>query len=458
MSFVQALMAIGYRPIPLSGGPGQKVVDIAIQRTLAEPAQPRRRRRPRQQRRRLPRAGRGSSRRAPDRTRRVHRVPQQRLHRLRRARAGVLRPRVRHARLQRAPAARADHPDRRLRPGRLPLMRLLVLGGTQFLSREVAAQAARAGHEVVCANRGRSGTAAPGTTTVHWDRDEPAPPDLTAAGPYDAVVDVARQPQHVRHALAAVPDAHWVFVSTISVYADVADPAGPGTGRLHEPVGEDYGALKVACEEPGPGGGPRDDRAPRPGRRAGRPERTLRLLGAARRRDGCTGRAGAAGRAGPGDRRARPRRVDHHPRRGATGDDPRRCRSGAADGGPRARGRPRRGGDLAAGRLPRRAGRGAVGRSGQHPRLASPSRARRHAGPRRAAGPRRRAHRAAPRRDGPGHPGLAGGGPGGRDRRHHPRAGGRPPHRVEHHLVSCGAPHRHRQRQRHPCGPPPRLR
>jgi len=32
--FVQALMAIGYRPIPLSGAPDQKVVDIAIQRTL----------------------------------------------------------------------------------------------------------------------------------------------------------------------------------------------------------------------------------------------------------------------------------------------------------------------------------------------------------------------------------------------------------------------------------------
>ncbi|HWJ66633.1 MAG TPA: NYN domain-containing protein [Nocardioides sp.] len=36
MSFVQALLAMGFRPIPLSGGPGQKVVDIAIQRTLAE--------------------------------------------------------------------------------------------------------------------------------------------------------------------------------------------------------------------------------------------------------------------------------------------------------------------------------------------------------------------------------------------------------------------------------------
>ena len=36
MPFVQALLAIGYRPIPLSGAPGEKVVDIAIQRTLVE--------------------------------------------------------------------------------------------------------------------------------------------------------------------------------------------------------------------------------------------------------------------------------------------------------------------------------------------------------------------------------------------------------------------------------------
>jgi len=36
MTFVQALLAIGYRPVPLSGGPGEKVVDIAIQRTLVE--------------------------------------------------------------------------------------------------------------------------------------------------------------------------------------------------------------------------------------------------------------------------------------------------------------------------------------------------------------------------------------------------------------------------------------
>jgi uncharacterized protein len=36
MAFVQALLGIGYRPVALSGGVGEKVVDIAIQRTLAE--------------------------------------------------------------------------------------------------------------------------------------------------------------------------------------------------------------------------------------------------------------------------------------------------------------------------------------------------------------------------------------------------------------------------------------
>lgn len=139
-------------------------------------------------------------------------------------------------------------------------MRLLVLGGSQFLSHEVAAEAARRGHEVVCANRGHSGMVPPGVTQVLWDRSEPAPAELLPDDDqgFDAVVDVARQPSHVRSALAAVPDAHWVFVSTISVYADDSDPAGPGAGRLKEPIAEDvdlaedpeaYGGLKVTCEQ-----------------------------------------------------------------------------------------------------------------------------------------------------------------------------------------------------------------
>ncbi len=134
-------------------------------------------------------------------------------------------------------------------------MRLLVLGGTVFLSREVAAEALRRGHDVTCACRGVSGDVADGATLLAWDRNDAPPAGL---GEYDAVVDVSRIPSHVRRAVAAVPDAHWVFVSTINVYADDATPGGPGTVPLREPITEDvdlaedpeaYGPMKVACEE-----------------------------------------------------------------------------------------------------------------------------------------------------------------------------------------------------------------
>jgi nucleoside-diphosphate-sugar epimerase len=134
-------------------------------------------------------------------------------------------------------------------------MRLLVLGGTVFLSREVAAEALRRGHDVTCACRGISGDVPDGATLLTWDRADEPPPDL---GEYDAVVDVSRRPSHVRRAVAAVPHAHWVFVSTVNVYADESVPGGPGTLPLHEPITEDvdlatdpeaYGPMKVACED-----------------------------------------------------------------------------------------------------------------------------------------------------------------------------------------------------------------
>jgi 2'-hydroxyisoflavone reductase len=133
-------------------------------------------------------------------------------------------------------------------------MRLLVLGGTVFLSRAVAAEAVARGHDVRCAARGSSGSVPQGARLVAIDRTGPLP-DL---GEFDAVVDVARQPSWVRNAVAAHPDAHWVFVSTVNVYADDATPGGtPGTLPLVEPIEEDvdleerpeaYGPMKVACE------------------------------------------------------------------------------------------------------------------------------------------------------------------------------------------------------------------
>ena len=138
-------------------------------------------------------------------------------------------------------------------------MRLLVLGGTVFLSRAVAEEAVRRGHEVTCACRGESGSVPQGATHVAWDRREPAPSALVDGAEFDAVVDVARHPSWVRSAVAAFPDAHWVFVSTISVYTDDSTPNGTvDTLPTHEPIHTDedpasgpdvYGAMKVACEQ-----------------------------------------------------------------------------------------------------------------------------------------------------------------------------------------------------------------
>jgi nucleoside-diphosphate-sugar epimerase len=139
-------------------------------------------------------------------------------------------------------------------------MRLLVLGGTLFLSREVAAEAVRRGHAVTCACRG-SAPVPDGATHVPLDRgaDDVATVLRADAAGWDAVVEVGRRPTWVRAAVAAVPGAHWVFVSSISVYADHGTPdGGPGRTPLLAPVPEDrdletepeaYGGMKVACEQ-----------------------------------------------------------------------------------------------------------------------------------------------------------------------------------------------------------------
>ena len=137
-------------------------------------------------------------------------------------------------------------------------MDLLVLGGSRFLSEAVAVEALARGHGVTCAARGESGPVPDGARFVRWDRGDPVPDELAATS-YDAVVDVARKPSWVRSAVTAFPRAHWVFVSTVNVYADDATPGGrPGTLPLHEPQHEDvdlavdpeaYGPMKVACEE-----------------------------------------------------------------------------------------------------------------------------------------------------------------------------------------------------------------
>jgi 2'-hydroxyisoflavone reductase len=137
-------------------------------------------------------------------------------------------------------------------------VKLLVLGGTVFLGRAVAAQARDAGHDVTCAARGKSGTVPDGVRLLPIDRDDPE--TLSALDGYDAVVDVARRPSHMRNALSVLADrtGHWTFVSSCSVYADNATPGqGVDTAPMlpaappsvDDAEGENYGPCKVTCEE-----------------------------------------------------------------------------------------------------------------------------------------------------------------------------------------------------------------
>jgi nucleoside-diphosphate-sugar epimerase len=139
-------------------------------------------------------------------------------------------------------------------------MRLLVLGGTQFLGRAIATHACAIGHNVTCAARGVTGAPPQGARFIRVDRDEPDGLAPLAAETFDAVVDVSRHPGQVRRAVAALRKraAHWTFVSTVSVYADNRTPAQradtaplrpPTAPEIERSTEETYGAAKVACEQ-----------------------------------------------------------------------------------------------------------------------------------------------------------------------------------------------------------------
>jgi 2'-hydroxyisoflavone reductase len=125
-------------------------------------------------------------------------------------------------------------------------MRLLVLGGTQFVGRAVAEAALERGHELTLFNRGRTNPGLfPDAEHLTGDRGG----DLSAleGRSFDAVIDTSGYaPEAVRASVDALPRAHYVFVSTISVYADFS--RGPDEESPVHASGSGYGELKAACE------------------------------------------------------------------------------------------------------------------------------------------------------------------------------------------------------------------
>jgi 2'-hydroxyisoflavone reductase len=150
-------------------------------------------------------------------------------------------------------------------------LKLLVLGGTQFVGRAVAEAALARGHELTLFHRGRTNPALfPQAEHVHGDRER----DLTAleGRAFDAVVDTSGYvPDVVRASVEALSGIHYVFVSSISVYSDLT--VGPSEDSPMYTEGDGYGALKAACERELPG----DAQVVRPGLIVGPHDPTYRF-------------------------------------------------------------------------------------------------------------------------------------------------------------------------------------
>jgi 2'-hydroxyisoflavone reductase len=138
-------------------------------------------------------------------------------------------------------------------------MDILILGGTVFLGRAMVEAAQSRGHRVVLFNRGRSNPGLfPQVEQVRGDRKVSL--QALEGRTWDAVIDTSGYlPGDVERSARFFADrtGQYTFISSISVYAGFAAPGldedSPLSYRenisMDQVTGENYGALKVLCEQ-----------------------------------------------------------------------------------------------------------------------------------------------------------------------------------------------------------------
>ncbi|MDP3951789.1 NAD-dependent epimerase/dehydratase family protein [Microbacterium sp.] len=132
------------------------------------------------------------------------------------------------------------------------MTKVLILGGTAWLSGLIASRWIDTGAQVTCLARGTH-PVPEGAALVRADRDD-ADPYGELHGEWDEIVDVSRHVHHASGAVAALGAraARWTYVSSVSVYTDEATPGTDESAETLAPAQDgdeyEYGAQKVASE------------------------------------------------------------------------------------------------------------------------------------------------------------------------------------------------------------------
>ena len=138
-------------------------------------------------------------------------------------------------------------------------MKLLIIGGTQFVGRHIVEAALGRGHDVTLFHRGATNPGLfPSAAEIHGDRDGDL--EKLGEGPWDAVIDTCGYvPRVVLASAEYLEDKvdRYAFISSVSVYADLSQPGldeNSAVGTIEDPTTEEvdertYGPLKALCED-----------------------------------------------------------------------------------------------------------------------------------------------------------------------------------------------------------------